>query len=169
MRTLKLGLVLLIFFSAVSAYSQNPKEEKEQLMYSLYIAHKKLVKSKEYEFNGTIANLQKGGQVDLNSRPNYLRINGNNASADIPYFGRSTNAGYGSGDTGVAFDGEMIDYTVKEIDKKKKIIISFKVKNKTETYNCSLTISGANSGTLVVSSSVKQSIRYNGSIRPIQK
>ncbi len=162
-----IGLFIILFSSA--AFSQSTKEEKEQLMYSHYLAHKQIVASKQYGFVGTIAYLQKGPQVDLNSRPNYLRVSGDNAAADIPYFGRSTNAGYGAGDTGVSFDGEMIDYKVKEVDKKKKVIVSFKVKNRTETYNCTLTLSGKNYATLVVSSSVKQSIRYTGSVMAIKE
>lgn len=157
--------IVSVFFLLVmnlEVEAQSKKEEKEKA-YQLAVEK---IETGTYEFNGAWAIPQKGGQINLQSNPNFLKIDEENASADLPYFGRLTGgaAGYGSSSGGIEFDNELIDYTVKKNDKKRRVIITFKVRKNTESFTCTLTVNTLNSATLSISSINRQPIRYNGSL-----
>ena len=91
---------LIILFSVMVAtglttMAQNSKKEaKEQKKEEQYQQIIELVQSESYAFEGRKANPQKGPQVDLTTRSNFLRIDSGNATADMPYFGRAYSGGY---------------------------------------------------------------------------
>ena len=83
---------LIILFSVIVAtgittMAQNSKKEaKEQKKEEQYQQIIELVQSESYAFEGRKANPQKGSQVDLTTRSNFLRIDSGNATADMPFF-----------------------------------------------------------------------------------
>lgn len=137
------------------------KEEKKEKQ---YIQIKELIKSETYEFQGRFAHPQRGARVDLLTRPNFLRISGEDASASMPYFGRAFSGGYSNSDGGINFDGHMENYELTENDKKKRLTIKFKVKGKDDTYNCILTVSSMENVSLSINSNKRESISYQGTI-----
>jgi hypothetical protein len=137
-----IALTALFLFSSIyiNATAQNSKKEARELKKEeQYQGLIKLIDSQQYAFRGNRANPQKGPQVDLTTRDNFLRIDKEIAAADIPYFGRAFSAGYSSGG-GVVFDGPMENYDVDKNDKKRRITIKFKVKCFTFGYQQQTTI-----------------------------
>ena len=162
--------ILILSTSILTSIAQNSKKEEQnrekEEQYQLVL---KMVSSGQYEFVGRKANTQKGRQIDLTTNGNFLRINGETATADIPYFGRAYSAGYSSSDGGIKFDGTMEEYDAQQNDKKHRILVKFKVKGADDTFDCSLTIYGPQSATLYVASNKKQGISYNGIINELKK
>lgn len=164
MKKLHLILFFLLCFQLTSIAQNSKKEAKELKKEEQYQNLLKLVDSKQYAFQGRKANPQKGPQVDLTTRSNFLRIDKEKAAADMPFFGRAYSGGYSSSDGGIKFDGHMESYDVSKNDKKRRVIIKFKVKGVDDTFTCTLTVSGINSASLSVISNKRQSISYTGAI-----
>ena len=162
-------LILLVSISLVSLAQESKKERKNKEKAEQYKLVQELIQAGEFEFIGIRATPQKGRQVDLQSRTNYMRISNSNATADMPYFGVAHNPGYGGGDSGVKFDGTPIDYKVEENDKKQKVIVKFRMKEKMEVYDCILTISSIENATFSVTSSRRSSITYYGKVTEFRK
>jgi hypothetical protein len=152
MKNLFLTSLLLIAFLTSANAQNSKKEEKEKRKEENYQQIIDLVLSENFEFVGRNANPQGGRQIDLSTNQNFMRINKQNASADMPYFGRAFNVGYSSSDGGIKFDGPMEAYDVQKNDKKHKITIKYKVKGANDTYSCTLTISGLESASRLVTS-----------------
>ena len=162
MKTLKLILVitLLMSNSLLVVAQKMSKEEK----YKAYQEAIKVIEKGNDTFIGDWAYPQKGGQVELASRPNYLKLEGSKASAEIPYFGQLTSGAGAYGGGGIKFDNEVLDYSIKKNDKKRRIIINFKVRESTESYTCSMTVNNLKSVSLNISSITRQMIRYSGRV-----
>lgn len=157
-----------IFFLSLTVFAQNSKKEaKEKKKQEQYEMIKEFVQSGKYEFIGRKANPQSGRQIDLTTRSNFLRINGENAAAEMPFFGRAYSGGYSSSDGGIKFDGPMEDFDIQQNDKKKRVVIKFKVRGTGDTYSCTLSISSMESASLSVSSNKKQVISYTGIVRDL--
>lgn len=159
-----------MFFLSLTGFTQNSKkEDKEKKKQEHYEQIQALVESGKYEFIGRKANPQKGRQIDLTTRSNFLRISSEKASADMPYFGRAYSGGYSSSDGGIKFDGPMENLEVQQNDKKRRVIIKFKVKGTVDMYTCTLSISSLENSSLSVSSNKKQGISYTGTIKELKE
>ena len=167
MKNYLISFSVLFLFSLTVFAQDSKKEAKEKKKQEQYETILKLVQSEKYEFIGRKANPQKGRQIDLTTRSNYLRIIGENVAADMPYFGRAYSGGYSSSDGGINFDGPMENYTVDKNDKKRRLTINFKVSGSDDNYNCTLTISGMESASLSISSNKRQVIGYTGFVREL--
>ncbi len=169
MRNFLLPISIILFF-CITAFAQNSKKEaKNKVKQEQYESILNLVQSGKYEFVGRKANPQSGRQIDLTTRPNFLRVKGENASAELPFFGRAFSGGYSNSDGGINFDGPMDNYSVENNDKKRRLTIKFRVKGPGDTYNCILSVSSLESASLSVSSNKKQSISYTGVVRDISE
>lgn len=140
------------------------KESKNQQKAEQYEVIKELVHAGEFEFKAIRATPQKGSQINLTTRANYLKVSGGNVNADMPYFGVANNAAYANNDGGVMFDGAPEKYQVDENDKKLRVIIKFSVKGKGEIFNCILTIASKDNATLSVTSNIRSAITYSGAV-----
>ncbi|MCG8310980.1 MAG: DUF4251 domain-containing protein [Cytophagales bacterium] len=167
MKTLLTTTFLLLVFSIVGLSQDAEKESKEQKKERQYQQILDLVNSGSYEFTAQRANPQKAPTIDLTTRPNFLRIKEEIASADMPYFGRAFSGGYGSSG-GIEFDAAMDTYDIQKNDKKRRLVIKFKVKGTDDTYSCILTISGMESASLTVSGNKRQGISYTGKMSAIK-
>ena len=155
----------LIFLSlATTTLAQEKGHEAKDESYAKAVS---LIESGQYKFVAGWAYTQKGRQVDLTTNPNFLTVADKEATAELPYFGvinGGAATGYGSGDSGLKFNSELANYEVSKKDKKRRLIVTFRAKQGTEVLNCTLTVNGPESVTLVVSSSLRQSIRYTGKL-----
>ena len=75
-------LILLSTISLISIGQESKKEQKNKEKAEQYKLMQELVHSGEFEFIGLRASPRKGSQVDLQSRPNYMRISNGKAMAD---------------------------------------------------------------------------------------
>lgn len=165
---MKKHIFIALLLCSISAFAQNSKKEaKEQKRETEYQQIAELIDSKQFEFIAQKANAQKGAMIDLTSRPNFMRVTNNTSEADMPYFGRAYSAGYSSSDGGIQFKGPIDGYEVQKNDKKRKVIVRYRVKGTDDTFDCTLTISGQENASFSVTSNNKQGISYLGSIRKI--
>lgn len=162
-KVVKIAAIFLLIILSVPSWAQKKSKEEKQQLYEQAV---KLIENGEYEFIAEWAYTQKGRQVNLMSNPNFLRVVEQEATAELPYFGviTSGSAAYG-GDSGIAVKGEMTKYSLLKKDKKLRVIIKFSVRKATELLDFTLTVNGPESTTLVVTSSVRQSIRYVGKLK----
>jgi hypothetical protein len=164
MKYIVLVSFLIVTFGRI-AVAQDTKKEKRAAQYDEML---ELIESEKYEFIGRTANPQRGPQIDLTTRTNFLSIQSGDATADMPYFGRAYNAGY-SGDGGIKFNGPMESYNLKKNDTKYKVTIKFKVKGIDDTYNCTLLASSFENATLTISSNNRAVISYFGIIQKLSR
>ena len=144
------------------------KEAKEEKAQNEYETVQALINSNEYIFEADWAMTQKGRRVSLIGNPNYLKINNKDAKAQLPYFGVVQNASYG-GNAGIEFESELTEYKIKNNDKKKKIVITSKAKNKSEQFELTLTIYHSGSASLYVSSISRNGITYDGKLKQVEE
>ena len=157
--------VFLLILSPVVFAQSTKKEEKEKQKEQQYQQALALVEAGKFEFIGRKANPQRGRQIDLTTRPNFLRIDGKNAAADMPYFGHAFSGGYSNTDGGIKFEGPMESYEVQKNDKKRRLTIKFKVKGEGDSFSCTLSISSLESASLSVISNTRQAISYVGTLK----
>jgi len=160
-----LVLIPFLFFAfGKYAMAQDSKKEKRAAQYEEMM---ELIDSEKYEFIGFKANPQRGPQIDLTTRQNFLSIQSGDATADMPYFGRAYSDGYSSSDGGIKFNGPMESYKVKKNENKHRVTIKFKVKGIDDTYNCTLSASNMANASLSISSNKKSTISYFGKIQKL--
>lgn len=159
-------LITILLFSMVHiAYSQdlNSKQNKKQKAFQEI---SELVKRGSFVFEADKTFKQGGGMVDLTANPNYLKIENNQAEADLPFFGE-THAIIDMDNAGINFEGELLDYRETYHDEKMKIRVSFDVNSTHDKYSCTLDIFYSGNTTLNIDCTSKSHARYIGEIEPI--
>lgn len=158
---------LLVAVTTVNAQTKAEKKAiKEAQEQEEFAKTKTLVEGEVFTFTADWATTQKGRRINLIGNPNFLRLDHQKVDADLPYFGVAQVAsGYGSSSSGgVVAKGDIYNYSQKIDEKKRRITISFSVKNNSENFNMILTIYGNGNSNLSVSSSNRNRITYDGKI-----
>ncbi|MDU8887086.1 DUF4251 domain-containing protein [Yeosuana sp. MJ-SS3] len=162
----RLFICLVLIFSAqvINAQSKaEKKDEKEANELKEYRHIQTIIDSKAFEFVGNWATTQKGRRINLIGNPNYLRVDGTKAEADLPYFGVAQVASYG-GDAGINFNCDLSKYEVKKVDKKKRIVIKANASEGSEKFSLTLTVYPSGNTSLYIISSNRNSITYDGKL-----
>jgi hypothetical protein len=141
--------------------SKLSKNEKKDAQFEQMAA---LIEGGEFVYTAQSASPMGGKTIQITSSYT-LEAKEGIYKAYLPYFGRAHSASYG-GDGGVEFEGEPTDLKVNKNADKKTITISFNIKNKNETYGCTLVTGGGN-GTLTITSSNRSTISYYGKVSSI--
>ena len=126
---------------------------------------KKMVESKNFIFKAEHM-LPTAGPSKYLTDDYSLEIQSDKAIADLPYYGEAYNVSYG-GDGGIEFDNEYREYKTEIKEKKKKILVRFKVRGDKDYYECLLTITSKSSVTLNIQPNNRQSIQYWGNLKPL--
>tara|TARA_R110000787_G_scaffold108621_3_gene217049 strand:- start:5717 stop:6232 length:516 start_codon:yes stop_codon:yes gene_type:complete len=168
---MKKSIVLLFMFALFSTQitaqtKEEKKEQKEQKDKKNYEEMKDLVNSKSFEFTAIWISTY-GKRINITSGSNSIEISQDSTKAAMQYFGTVTSVNF-SGAEGVKFDNKTIDYNVKFDDHKKKIIVSYSVKNKSETYNIYMSINKTGFAYVDVYSNNKNNVTYDGNIAAIK-
>jgi len=154
-----MGTIVLIF--TLKTHAQNESGDK------IFTSLKELVESKAYVFHADHM-LPASGPSKYLTDDYKLTIKDNKATADLPYYGEAYNVSYG-GDGGIEFDNEYQEYKIEIKEKKKKILVRFKIRGDKDFYKCLLTITGKSSVTLNVQPNNRQSIQYWGDLKPLSQ
>ena len=158
-------LVLFILLAATSAtvfaQKSDKKAAKEQRKKERINEVKAMLDAKEFVFVANRAMPQGYKSMDLTTNPNYVKFHTDKIESSMPYFGRAYNIGYG-GDSGLKFEGPAEDYTIEPT--KKGNLVKAKVKDTTDSYQISMTVSSDGSASLTISSNNRNSITYSGEI-----
>jgi hypothetical protein len=166
MRVLTIFCFFLFWGITIPSQSQTKAELKQEKKEKDYQNMITLVKSKNYQFEAQWANPIGGSRVNLLTTPNYLYFKENKMDLHFPFFGTlQTVNTYNSADIGINFKGEPEDYRVTYNDKKQNIIIRFQGNNEGESLEFSLTVSGEGNTYLVVNSSGRSTINYDGILK----
>jgi len=161
--------ILLFVFALVSipVIAQSKKELKEQKAAKQYEAMKNLITSKVYVFDADWISTTRGRRINIASGSNSLAVVQDSTKAAMQFFGEVNSIRFNE-NGGVVFDNIMKDYQVKFNDKKKNILVSYTVKNKSENYNVSMTITRSGSTYVDIYSNVKRNVTYDGVISAIK-
>lgn len=165
MRTPRFVLLLLVMisFSAISQTKKEKKEMKAQEQEKNFAAINEIVDSGSYEFNADWANSFQGKRVNLVTNPNYMKINKDEASIYLPYFGVAHNSATAYSNLGaIEFEGTLENYKVKVNDKKKQTIVTFRCKAQKEVVDFTLTVFPEGNCRLNANSDVRTSVNYDG-------
>jgi len=166
MKKLILILCAITIFSS-SLIAQTKKELKEQKASEEYEAMKILVNSRVFVFDAAWISTTRGSRINIASGSNSIAIAQDSTKAAMQFFGEVNSIRF-SGNEGVEFNNIMNDYQVKFNDKKKNIIVSYRVKNKSENYNVSMTITKSGNAYVDVYSNVKRNVTYDGKVSAIK-
>ena len=140
-------LLLLIMLAPIKGISQGSVKE--------------MVDSKRFVFQAQSMTPLKGSMRTLS--PGYtLKVSPDTITSDLPYAGRAFQAAYGSTDGGMKFKATDFDYTVKE--KKDSWTINIITKKVAGSPRVMISIFDNGNARIVISSSDRDSITYNGVI-----
>lgn len=104
------------------------------------------------------------GSIQLNGTSNFLKVEGDTVSANLPYFGeRRFGGGYGS-NTGIEFKGVPTSYDQAYNTDKNRFDITFLISEDMEAYNVTLTVFANKTANVIVNSNQRNPIRYAGHV-----
>lgn len=151
-------------------------------------AVRQMVESREFEFRGQWAMPLSGNdmnalwragllppgdtpnRIDLSSNPNYLKLNKDEVSAYLPFYGtQQFNVSLNSQDQAIQFDEEVNDLQVTYNKKKDMYDMRFTASKGTNGYVIFLTVFPNATATLRISSASRNNISYQGRIKALEK
>ena len=159
-------LILLLILLGTSAQAQTKKEKKKmkaQEEEKLFAETKELIESGTYEFYADWANSFQGRRINLVTNPNHLKMNQEEASVYLPYYGVAHNSSPAYSNMGaMEFKGTVENYEVKVNEKKRQMIVTFRCRAKREVLDMSLTVFADGNSRLNSNSSVRTGVNYDG-------
>ena len=165
-------LLLSLLLASVTIYGQTKEEKKRQKAEKAereYQVSKDLVNSNAFTFVALQTTPLGGERFFLNTTPNYINIEGERGDIYLPYFG-VVRAGNGySPEAGIKFKGDLENYKVKFNDEKQRIHLSFEIQRGHERHEFNFTIQRGGAANLVVASSRRNSITYDGRISELER
>lgn len=135
------------------------RKEKEEARAELT---KALVNAKQFKFEGHWMYPLSGQRVSLIGNPNTLVVDNETSTAQMPFIG--TRQYSNAGPPGINFEGEITDYTMTFDEMKQSYEIKYKVDNKKDSFKVLLTIQRTGFARLIIDSSKRTSISYDGQI-----
>ena len=123
--------------------------------------------NRSFEIENQWAFPLRGNRIDLIGNPNFLRITGDSADVNLPYFGvRQMGGGYGDRG-GIIFNGPIEDVQVEQGKKGNSIVMSFKgTQDGNEDLRFYVTVFPNKTTDISVNSSQRDPISYQGNIKP---
>lgn len=167
-----LVLTLSLLTLAISVQAQTTREEKKKLKKEQaereYQQTKNLVDADAYTFVALQATVLGGNRFFLNTIPNYIHIDKGEAEIYLPYFGAVRMPNGYSAEAGIKYTGKLENYTAKFDDEKHRISVSFEIQIGHESFEFNFNMFKAGATSLVVASSRRNSISYNGNITELE-
>jgi len=156
-------LTLVSLFLVVSCGSSKANSAESKDLTSI----SNLLNDRSFEIENQWAFPLRGSRIDLIGNPNFLRIQGDSANVNLPYFGvRQMGGGYGDRG-GIIFDGPIEDVTIKQGKKENSMVMSFKgTQDGNEDLRFFVTVFPNNRTDISVNSSQRDGISYQGNIKP---
>jgi len=163
-------ITLMFVFTLFSGQlvAQTKKELKQEKAQKEYEALKTLINLKEYVFDATWISTSRGRRINISAGSNSIIVKQDSTKAAMQFFGEVYSLRSTSGE-GVAFDNVMENYQVKFDDKKRRISISFNVKNKSETYGVFISVNKTGYAYVDIYSNNKSNVTYDGNLSAIKK
>lgn len=174
---LTVALLSMVAFGCSSSkkiVANNP--ELDRLMTEqFFVFH---VKTVEPQVTAALANVRNSGLMDLGDTTSridatadgyFLKLEGEQLVVDLPYYGeRPVVVNLATG-TGISLTNIANNLSITKDAIKKGYKITFSTKSQTENYNFTLTVAANLSGTLVVLSSQRDRIQYQGNLSTVKE
>jgi hypothetical protein len=154
---LKLIAVFVSVYFAGALPANAQKDDKKAVKEA---AITKLIREKKYVFH-VDTSIPMGGRSRRETPGYTLKVQPNKLTAEMPYYGRAYNAGYGSSDAGIRVNSTKFEYKV-ENRKKGGWDITIKPTDAKDLQQFYLTVQVNGSATLQVTSNNRQPINFDG-------
>ena len=164
-----LTILLLSFIIPISAQTRAEKKKiKQEKEAEQYADLKSFINENKIHFEADWATANSGRRISLIGNSNFLKIDDKKGDIYLPFFGtaHSSSVGFG-GNSGIEFKGTIEKYSVKFNDKKQLVTIKFRVKEKSEYFDFTLTMYGNKNADLSVSSNSRSNMSYSGNYKGI--
>lgn len=152
-------LLLMFMFTFLHSYSQTEAEQKKQDQYNQL---KNQINSRKFRFHALSATSMKGMTRQLTS-DYFLKLDNDNLSVDLPYYGRSFTTNYPPTDLTTEFKTTQFSYQSDTL-KKGGWDITIVPKNESNASKISLSITSSGYCTVRISSNSREPISYYGTI-----
>lgn len=170
-----LGFTLLLVFCACSTsrktvYSDKTAEliQKQQFRVVNDWANP-LVSNAVVSVNALLGPQSNAQRINLIGNPNYLEIKGDSVKAYLPYFGeRHMGGGYNRVSQAIQFE-QATNLQIDYIESKNLSRIRFDARDGSEAYNVILEVFDNGKTNLIVNSSQRNTIRYDGAIAALEE
>jgi len=164
--------ILAVLFSFIVTIGFAQEKSKKQLKEERKIEKQKqteaMINAKEFVFIANTALPSGYRSVNLTTNTNYVKFHPDLIDSYMPYYGTAYGGvGYGTGDTGLKFEGKPEEYTVTK--GKKNYQVNAVVKAEHDTFRLSLSVGFEGSASLSIISNNRSSISYNGEISAPEK
>ncbi len=156
--------LILSACALIESRSEEKRKEREQKLVEGYENMKKIVFSGNYIFEAT--HMYPGGghpAKNLSGGAYYLEVDVYDVTSVLPFYGTQYISGI-PGESGIRIDGQMENLMIEESDSRKRVLVKFSVKDDSDDYLISLSISPNGDANLTISSAKRSSISYNGNI-----
>tara|TARA_R110000796_G_scaffold88850_4_gene191930 strand:+ start:86589 stop:87134 length:546 start_codon:yes stop_codon:yes gene_type:complete len=107
------------------------------------------------------------GSINLIGNSNFLKIEGDTISAELPYYGERQMGGGYTSEAGVKFKGIPKKYEAIKDNTSQRNIITLQINNATESYNITITLFPNWTSSIVINSSQRTPISYQGNVLEI--
>ena len=162
----KLILTIVAFCLLAITLEAQSKGEKKQMKKEMaeqkYLATKDLINSGSFSFVATQTIPNGGSLIFLNTVPNYTNLEGEQTNIYLPYYGAVRMPNRYSADGGIKFKGTVENYQVEFKDNEQTVSVFFEVQRDNERFEFNFDIYKDGWTTLVVASSRRNPITYNG-------
>ena len=177
------GLITFIILSCGSTKSEAELAMENQAFNKM----KSLVMTNNFRFNAEVAfpfltndvvmvtnalmrqTENANGRFSLSANDDFIVVKSDSVKADLSYFGELRSVGYSdSRDSAIQFNNSVEDYKISENEKKKTLLITYKVRNETERFNVKILAFYNGNANVVIYSSNRTTIRYDGKLTSIE-
>ena len=164
---MKRNIILLLGLAFIlSACGSTGPASRSESMAADFENTAAMIESGNYQFTVRSASPSGGRTIQITSLYVMKAADGS-YEALLPYFGRVYSGGYGQGGS-VEFQGEPENLQVERNDKKLRMEVKFSINTQGEKFDVKLIVGASGSGNLMVSSSRRQTISYNGQASALQ-
>ncbi len=163
-----LGIMVCIAMSGYQITAQSKEAKHEQRKENADTAFKaisELVLNGSYQFVADRTIPTGGTSISLVTNSNHIKLQDGKADIYLPYFGVIySGAGYNH-EAGIKFKGQVDEYTIAAEDGKRRLTITFDVKNGIEVHTFRIAVGKRGYASVFVRSSGRNSITYDGYIK----
>ena len=108
------------------------------------------------------------GQINVMGNGSFLKMEGEKVSANLPYFGERQMGGGFNSNAGIKFDGIPSGLEIDKDEAKQRYDIKFTISEDIETYLVKLYLASNGAATIVVNSSQRTTIRFQGRVSALE-
>ncbi len=163
-------IILLTVTVCGFAYAQDKTKSRKEIRKEKEEARAELIKAsvnaKQFKFEGHWMYPLSGQRISLIGNPNTLVVDNDTSNAQMPFVG--TRQYSNAGPPGINFDGEMTDYSMTFDEINQSYEIKYKVATNKDSFKVLLTIQRTGFARLIIDSSKRTSISYDGQISQVK-